>query len=144
MRAAIEGAGGNDVIASAGNGGHRKMHRRLPAGGCDRPHPAFQSADALFKHGIGGVRQARIDMPGALDVEEPHGEIRVREHKRRRLIDGRRPRPGRRIRTLPRVQRQRIESGRPRPPMLSLCHEEQPSYTLDGPPDIRGKAFCLP
>jgi hypothetical protein len=62
VRAAVQGARGHDVRAGAGDGGQAQVHRGLAAGGGDAGHAALERGDAFFEHGVGRVRDARIDV----------------------------------------------------------------------------------
>ena len=99
------------MVAGGADGRYRQVHGRLAAGDGDGGDAVFESADTLFEHRVGGVRQARIDVPRALDVEQSDGEIAVREHERRRLVDRRRAGTGGGVRPLARVQGEGVESG---------------------------------
>ena len=82
----------------------------------------LKGADALFEYRVGGIRQARVHVPGALDVEQAHREIAVREHERRRLVDGGRARTGSSVRLLPSMQGKGIESGGAWTPVFVVGH----------------------
>ncbi len=98
MRAAIQRAAGDDMAARAHQRDDGQMQRRLTGGNRNRPDAAFERGNALFEHGIGRVREPRIDMTSALHVEKRGRVIRVLEYKRRGLIDRRRAGAGRRVR----------------------------------------------
>lgn len=74
------------------------------------PRAAFQRRDALFQHRDGGIGNTRIDMPRALHVKQRRGMIGIFEHKRRALINRRRPRAGGGIGLRTRVQAQGIKA----------------------------------
>ena len=109
VAAAVERPRGDDVIARAAQRRHREVHGGLPARGGDGSHPAFQGGDAFFEHRVGGIGDARVDVPRALRVEERGGLIGVAEHVRRGLVDGGGASAGRGIGLLPRVQHQGVE-----------------------------------
>ena len=76
--AAVDGRGGHHMIAGAGDVEHREEVRRLARGGEHGRRAAFQLRD-LRRHGIvGGVRQARVEVAGLLQIEQaPHMLARV-------------------------------------------------------------------
>ena len=100
----------DEVVARGAQRRYRQMHCGLAARGRDRAHPALERRDAFLEHGVRRIRQPRIHVPCALDVEETRGEIGVRKYERGRLIDRRRARSGRRIRTLPDRKSTRLNS----------------------------------
>ena len=120
VRAAVDRTRRDDVVAGRAQRRHRQVHGRLPARRRDRADAAFERRDALFEHRVGRIRQPRIDVPGAFDVEQARGKVGIRKHERRRLIDRRRSRAGGRIRSLPGVQRQRVEAA-------LVCHQRSSS-----------------
>ena len=73
------------------------MQRRLTRRNRYRADAALERGDALLQHGIGRIREPRINVPRALHVEERGGMVAVLEHKRRRLINWRGPCAGGRI-----------------------------------------------
>ena len=109
MRATVERARRDDMRARSHQRDDREMQCGLPACRRDRAHTAFQRGNALLEHCAGRVGDARIDMTRALHVEERRRVISVGKYERRRLIDRRRARAGRRIRHRAGVQRQRVE-----------------------------------
>ena len=76
--AAVDGRGGHHMIAGARDVEHREEVRRLARGGEHGRTSAFQLRD-LRRHGIvGGVRQARVEVAGLLQIEQaPHMLARV-------------------------------------------------------------------
>ncbi len=108
-RAAIERLGRDDVAARPHQGHDRQMQRRLTARGRDRADPALERRDPLLEHRGRRVRDPRIDVPGALEVEQRRRLVGVGEHVGRGLVDRHRARPGRGVRPLPGVQRERVE-----------------------------------
>ena len=111
VRAAVDARRRHDVPARAHQRGDGEMQRGLPAGGRHRADAAFQRRDALLEHRDGGIGDARIDVPGALQVEQPGGVLDVVEHVGRGLVDRHGARARRRIGLLAGVQRERIEAG---------------------------------
>ena len=87
----------------------REMQRRLAAGGADGADAALERRDALLEHGDGGVRDPRIDVAGALEIEQRGGMIDVAEDVGRRLVDRHRARAEDRVRMLARMQAERVE-----------------------------------
>ena len=122
VRTAIQGARRDDVIPRRANGGDGEMQRRLAAGHRDGANAALQRAHTLLEHRVGGIREARIHMAGAFDVEEPDRVVRIREHEGRALVDGRGTSARGGIRRLPGVQRQGVEAGAPGRTVLSVWH----------------------
>ena len=108
-RAAVERLGRDDVAARPHQRHDREVERRLAACGRDRADPALECRDPLLEHRRGRVRDPRIDVPGALEIEQGRRLIGVGEHVGRRLIDRHRARPGRRVRPLAGVQGKRVE-----------------------------------
>ena len=98
VRAAVERARRDDVVARAQQAHDGEVQRRLPARGGDRADAAFERGDALLEHGAGRIGDPRIDVPRPLHVEQRRGMVAVGEHERCRLVDRRRPRAGRGIR----------------------------------------------
>ena len=70
VRAAVQRGAGHNVRAGAHQRGNAQMQRGLTAGGGNRAYAAFERCDALLKHGIGRVADARVDMAGALQVKQ--------------------------------------------------------------------------
>ena len=87
-----------------------EVQRRLAAGGGDRADAALQRRDALLQHGHGRVGDARIDVPGALQVEQAGRVLGVVEHVGRGLVDRHGARAGGRIGPLAGMQRERVEA----------------------------------
>jgi hypothetical protein len=109
VRASVKRARRDNVRPRREEGYDRKMHRCLSAGGRDRADTVFERRDPFLQHGAGRIRDARIDVPRTLHVEQRRGMIAVRENERSRLVDRRRACTGRRIRRGAGVQRQRVE-----------------------------------
>ena len=108
--AAVERLGRDDVAAGAHQGRDREVQRRLTARRRDRADPALERGDALLEHRRGRVRDARVDVPGALEVEERRRLIGIGEHVGGGLVDRHRAGAGRRVRPLAGVQRERVGS----------------------------------
>ncbi len=87
LRAAVQGARGDNVRAGAGNRGQSQVHGSLAAGGGNAGHAAFERRDAFLQHRIGRVRNARIDMARAFHVEQRSGVVGVLEGERGGEID---------------------------------------------------------
>ena len=76
--APVDGRGGHHVIARAGDVEHREEVRRLARGGEHRRRAAFQLRDLRRHRIVGGVRQARVEVAGLLQIEQaPHMLARV-------------------------------------------------------------------
>jgi hypothetical protein len=97
------------VLARAQQRHDGEVQRRLSAGGGDATHAAFERRDPLLEHRARRIGDARIDVTGALHVEERRGVVAVREYERCRLVDRRGARAGLRIRPRTGMQRQRVE-----------------------------------
>ena len=110
---AVQRARRDDVPAGPHQRRDGEVQGRLPAGGRDGPHAAFERRDPLLEHGAGRIRDARVDVPRALHVEQRRRVIGVREDERRALVDRRRPRAGRGIGPRAGVKRKRVEAMRP-------------------------------
>ena len=80
--AAIERLGGDDMPAGAHQGRDREVERGLAARGRDRADPALERGDALLQHRRGRVRDARVDVAGALEVEQRRRPARHRRTRR--------------------------------------------------------------
>ena len=107
--AAVQRLGRYDVSARAHQRRDRQMQGRLTARRGDRADPALERCDPLLEHRDRRVGDARIDVPGALQIEQRRRLIGVREHVGGGLIDRHGARAGRRIRPLPRVQGHGVE-----------------------------------
>lgn len=83
--------------AGAGDGGQAEMHRGLAAGRGDAGHAAFQRGDAFLQHRVGRVGDARVDVAGALHIEQRGRVVRVLERERRGEMDRRGARTGGRV-----------------------------------------------
>jgi len=107
VRAAVDARRRNDVPARPHQRGDGEMQGCLPAGGRHRADAALQRRNALFQHRGGRVGNARIDVTGPLEVEQPGGVFGIVEHVGGGLVDGHGARPRRRVGTLSRVQTER-------------------------------------
>ena len=110
VRAAVERAARDDVRAGADQRGEREVQRRLAARRRDRADAAFERGDALLEYGVGRVRDARIDVPAALHVEERRGVVGVLEDVGGGQVDRRRARAELRVGDLSGVQAERVET----------------------------------
>ena len=90
-----------------------EMQRRLAAGGGHRADAALERRDALLQHRHGRVGDARVDVPGALQVEQRGRVLGVVEHVGRGLVDRHRARARRRVGPLPGVQARACRSAAP-------------------------------
>jgi hypothetical protein len=90
--------------------GDGEEQRRLSARGRNRGDPAFERRHPLLEHRHGRIRDARVDVPGALQVEQRRGVIGVREEIGGGLVDRHGAGVHHRIGLLPGVQGQRVEA----------------------------------
>ncbi len=133
VRAAVERARRDDVLARAEERDDREVQRRLPARRGDGAHAAFERRDALFEHRDRRIGDARIDVARALHVEQRRGVIAVRKDERRGLVDRRRARAGGGVGRRARVQRERVEAVR-----LGLGHRRVWNESRDSRRNRRG------
>ena len=66
-----------------------EMKRSLPAGRGNSAHAAFKRCNAFLEYSIGGVAEARVYVPCALDIKQRRCVIRVGEAKGGRLVNRR-------------------------------------------------------
>src|SRR2546421_467852 len=66
---AVGRGGGENVIACIKKRGNGKRHRGLAAGGANGPDAFSQCREPLLQHRRGRIRDAGIDVPGALQIE---------------------------------------------------------------------------
>src|SRR3546814_2932685 len=97
------------MAAAARQCKHGQRQRRLTAGRGESPDPALECRHALLEHGDGRVRDPRIDVSGALEVEQARRPVDVGKDVGGRLVDRRGARAGRRIGLLAGVQAEGIE-----------------------------------
>ena len=97
MRAAVERTRRHDMRPGTHQRHNRQMQRGLAAGGRDRTDTALQRGNTLLEHRVGGIAQPRIDMTGALDIEQRGGLVRVAKNEGGALVDGGRAGAGCRI-----------------------------------------------
>jgi hypothetical protein len=109
VRAAVERAAGDDVTARAHQRGDHQMQRRLPGGDGDRADTTLERGHPFFQHRRGGIRDARIDMPAPLHVEQGGSLVGILEDERGGQIDGLGARAVLAVGHLAGMQRQRIE-----------------------------------
>ena len=110
--AAVERGRGDDVVAGAEQRGDGEMHRRHAARRAHRADPLLERGEPLLEHRRRRIGDARVDVAGALEVEQPGGMIGVVEQVRRGLVDRHRARTRDRIGMLPGMQAQGLEGGR--------------------------------
>ena len=122
--AAVEGARGHDLVARFEEGEQGGGLRRLSARGGEGRPPVLERRHPLFEDGGGGVHEPGVDVPERLEVEQARGVVRVVEHVRGGLIDRHRPRAGRRVGDLSRVQAQGLDA------VVAIRHA---SSVLDSP-----------
>src|SRR3546814_10459204 len=75
------------------------MERRLAARRAQRADPAFERSEPLLQHRHRRVRDAGVDMPGALQVEQRRGVVGILEDEGGREIERHRPGAGRGVRS---------------------------------------------
>ena len=110
--AAIERGRRDDMVAGAEQRRDGKMHRRHAARRAHRADAVFERRQPLFQHRRRRIGNARVDVAGALQVEQAGGMIGIVEHIRGGLIDRHRARARDRIGMLPGMQAQGLERGR--------------------------------
>ncbi len=110
--AAVERRRSDDVIAGTQKRGDGEMHRRHAARGADGTDAVLQRRQPLLQHRGRRIGNARVDVAGALQIEQPGGMVGVVEHVGRCLIDRDRPCPGDWIGVLSRMQAQGLECWR--------------------------------
>src|SRR5580658_565483 len=67
--AAVERGRGDDVVAGAGERRDGEMHRRHTARRAHRADPLLERGKALLEHRRRRIGDARVDVPGTLEVE---------------------------------------------------------------------------
>src|SRR4029077_14001626 len=77
-----------------------------------RADPLLERGEPLLEHRRRRIGDARVDVAGTLEVEQPGGMIGVVEQVRAGLVDRLRARTRHRIGMLPGMQAQRLEGGR--------------------------------
>ena len=87
--AAVEAAGGDDVVAVLGDGEHRVGDGRHARRQRQRADAALHFGDALFQHRGCRVHDARVDVALDLEVEQVGAVLRVLEGVGGGLVDGR-------------------------------------------------------
>ena len=117
--AAVEGAGGDDVVARVAQLREQQRLGRLAGAGGDGADPALQARDPLLERGDGRVAQARVDVPVLLQREQVGRVLGVLEHERGRLVDRHRARTRGRVRARAGVDR---AGAHPPIPVLRITH----------------------
>ena len=136
VAAAVDRGRRDDVSARIHQRRDGEVERRLPARRADRADAAFERRDPLLQHRHRRVGDARVDVAGALEVEERRRLLGVVEDVGGGLIDRHRARAGHRIRLLPRVEAQRVAlegqgvSHHQSPRQSSAVRREAPSFVL--------------
>ncbi len=111
-RAAIERSRRDDMIAGAQQRGDGKMHRRHAACGAHGADAVFERRKPLFQHRRRRIGNPRVDVAGALQIEQTGRVIGIVEHVRGGLIDRDGARTCHRIGMLAGMQAQGLEGGR--------------------------------
>ncbi len=119
--AAIERGRRHDVVAGIEQGRDGEMHRGHAACGRDRADAVFQRGEPLLQHRDRRIRNPRVDVPGAFEVEQRRGVIGILEHVGRGLVDRDRTRSRHGIGMLARMEGQRFKAGRLRCGHVGLC-----------------------
>ena len=110
--AAIERGGGDDMLAGAEERRDGKMQRRHSARRAHRADALLERGEPLLQHRGRRIGDARVDMAGALEVEQTGRMIGVVEQVRRGLVDRDRARTRDGIGVLSGMQAQGLEGGR--------------------------------
>jgi len=110
VSAAVQRAGGDDVVARLGDGQDRIGDRRLSGCQRQRANAAFEGSDALLQHVGGRIHDARIDIALHLQIEEIRAVLGVVKGVTRRLIEWHGDRFGGRIGRIAGVNGKRIEA----------------------------------
>ncbi len=122
VAAAIERGRGDDMPALAHERGDAEMERRLAACRGDGADAAFECRDALLEHGDRRIRDAAVDMAGALEVEERGRLVDILEDEGGGLVDGHGAGARRRIGSLAGMEREGVEFE-----VLGIDHGRSPS-----------------
>ena len=85
---AVEEAGGDDILAGAGDIEHRIGGSRLAGSHRQGADTAVKRCQALFEHVGGRIHQPGIDVAELLEAEEVGGMLRTFENVGRCLVDG--------------------------------------------------------
>jgi hypothetical protein len=107
--AAVQVAGGDDVVAGLGERGDGEELRRLTRRRRHRRHAALEGGHPLLEHVGRRVHDAGVDVAELLQPEQPGGVVGVVEGVRGRLVDGDGPGLGARVRLLPRMELEGLE-----------------------------------
>ena len=110
VRAAVQRGGAHDFIPRFAQGERHGGLRRHARGEAHAGAAAFQRGQALFQHVRGGVGNARVDVAGALVVEDFARLLHAVEHKGSGLVNRRNARAGG-VHALARVGLQGIKIG---------------------------------
>ena len=108
VRAAIERARRDDVVAGPGEIEERQHLRRLSAGHTERPDASFELRHPLLEDIGRRVHDPRVDVAERTQPEQVCRVRRVVEHVARRGVDGDRARVGRRVGHLAGVDGKRV------------------------------------
>ncbi len=120
--AAVHVLGCDDVVAGLGDVAHRVFHRGRAGGDGQAGGAAFESGDAVFEHGLGGVGQTAVDVARVGQSEACLGVVEVVEDVAGGLVDRDRAGIGHRVGLLlADVQLQGFEAV-----VLVVCHDVAP------------------
>ena len=108
--AAVQRAGGDDVVAGLGDRQDRVGDRRLPGGERERRDAALERRQALLQHVLRRIHDARVDVARHLQVEQVGAVLRIVERVGDGLIDRHRDRLGGRVRGIAAVNGDRLEA----------------------------------
>src|SRR5690606_21055481 len=124
-RAAVELAGGNEIVTRLHKRVERKQMRRLPGCGGECRRTALERGDALLQNRLGGVHDASVDIAERLQAEQRGCVVGAVEHEGGGLIDRRGTRAGSGIWLGSRMDRKRVET------WCALAHKNSPSTPRD-------------
>jgi hypothetical protein len=109
VAAAIEVAGGDDVVAGLGEVDDRVEDRRGAGGHGEPGGTAFEGRDALLEHVVGGVHQPGVDVPEFLEREQVGGVLGAVEDVGRGPVERDGPGVGGRVGGIAGVEAEGIE-----------------------------------
>ena len=78
---------GDNVVSVFGDIDYRIVNRRHSRADAESFDATFESRDALFKNGVGGIAYARVDIALNFEIEQGGAVLRAVKLKRDSLID---------------------------------------------------------
>ena len=84
--AAVQRAGGNEVVSRLRDGEDCVRGRRLPGGQCQRGDAALEGGQPLLEHVLGRIHDAAVDVAGHLEIEQVGPVLRAVEGVRHGLV----------------------------------------------------------